>query len=408
MADFNEQTNRRRVWQVVALLFIGWCIIWIFRTLIGAVHPEIMAVVGPQSSVRMGLISSCYFVGYVAMQIPGGFLMDRFGKQRILIPSFALMAMGFLLVGLARSIEMIYAGSVLAGVGSGTYYSGAFSLSTENVPKESKYFATAIVNSGGAFGMLMGYLYASALVKQLNVDWRAMIFFIAILTIIMIPVIRLILKDDGKDRRGSIQKLQKEKASMRELVAVLFSPRMVSSYFFYFSTCYGYYMIVSWLPSFLQNERGLSGVLAGYASSVIALVSIPGALFLGKIMDKFSRRRVQFLTGIQILSGLLLVCVTSFRPVGLIVLSLALYGIMGKQAVDPLIVPCVTEQFGDIALSTGLGVFNFFGMSASVIGPLVNGFLQDTQGSQIVGFYIAAALLVGSSLIFKFVHRNGK
>lgn len=406
MTDFNERTNRR-VWQIVALLFVGWCIIWIFRTLTGAVHPEIMEVVGPQSSVRMGLISSCYFVGYVAMQIPGGFLMDRFGKQRILIPSFALMALGFLLVGLARSIEMIYAGSVLAGVGSGTYYSGAFSLSTENVPGESKYFATAIVNSGGAFGMLMGYLYASALVKQLNMDWRAMIFFIAILAIAMIPVIRLNLKDDGKNPVPARKKPER-RAAPRELAAVLFSPRMISSYFFYFCTCYGYYMIVSWLPSFLQNERGLSGVLAGYASSVIALVSIPGALFLGKIMDKFSRRRVQFLTGIQILSGLLLVCVTSFRPVGLIVLSLALYGVMGKQAVDPLIVPCVTEQFGDIALSTGLGVFNFFGMSASVIGPLVNGFLQDTQGSQIVGFYIAAALLAGSSLIFRFVHRNGK
>lgn len=407
MTDFNERSNRR-VGQIVALLFVGWFIIWIFRTLTGAVHPEIMEVVGPQSSVRMGLISSCYFMGYVAMQIPGGFLMDRFGKQRILIPSFALMALGFALVGFACSIEMIYMGSVLAGVGSGTYYSGAFSLSTENVPRESKYFATAIVNSGGAFGMLMGYLYASILVKQLNVDWRAMIFFITVLAIAMIPMIRLILRDDGKKPNTSVRKTQRKKVTSWELMAGLFSPRLISSYFFYFCTCYGYYMIVSWLPSFLQNERGLSGVLAGYASSVIALVSIPGALFLGKIMDKFSRRRVQFLTGIQILSGLLLVCVTVFRPVGLILLTLALYGVMGKQAVDPLIVPCVTDQFGDIALSTGLGVFNFFGMSASVIGPLVNGLLQDTQGSQIVGFYIAGALLVASSLIFRIVHRNDK
>ena len=253
MTDFKERSNRR-VWQIVALLFIGWCVIWIFRTLTGAVHPEIMEVVGPQSSVRMGLISSCYFGGYVAMQIPGGFLMDRFGKRRILIPSFALMAVGFLLVGLAQSIEMIYVGSVLAGIGSGTYYSGAFSLSTENVPQESKYFATAIINSGGAFGMLIGYLYASTLVKQLNVDWRVMIFAITILALAMIPVICLILKyDDVTEVKAHVVRKEKKRLPFHELSRVLFSPKMLSSYFFYFCTCYGYYMIVSWLPSFLQK-----------------------------------------------------------------------------------------------------------------------------------------------------------
>lgn len=392
---------------MIILLFLGWVVIWIFRTLIGAVHPEIMQVVGEQSSVRMGLISSSYFIGYVIMQIPGGFLMDRFGKQRILIPGLILMACGFLLTGFARSIETIYVGSVLAGIGSGTYYSGAFSLSTERLTPEIKYFATAIINSGGAFGMLAGYLYAALCVKTLGMDWRLIIFIIAAGTLVMSPLfLKLLGNNNEKGKISTGAGTVKKKTDFKELIKVLFTGKMIASYFFYFSTCYGYYMIVSWLPSFLQNERGFSGALAGYASSVIALVSIPGALFIGKIIDRFSRWSRVSLSIIQTTAAVLLICMTSFRQVGLIVLSLALYGVMGKQAIDPLIVPHVTEQFKSVALSTGLGVFNFFGMSSSIVGPLINGYLQDTVGSQISGFYIASGLLLISSVIFMLTNMN--
>lgn len=390
--------------KIIALLFAGWCIIWIYRTMIGAVHDEIMAVVGQQSAARLGLISSCYFAGYVAMQIPGGFLMDRFGKCRVLVPSFLQLALGFLVVGLARSIEVIYVGSAIAGVGSGTYYSGAFSLSTENVPKQFKYFATAIVNSGCAFGMLLGYLYASGLVKQLGMDWRVMVFILAVASIAMAPMIRAILRGEGERPREN--GVAAPRVRLGEMRRALFSPDMLASYFFYFSTCYGYYMIVSWLPAFLKNERAFSGALAGYTSAVIALVSIPGALFLGKIVDRFSQKKVAFLTAIQIISGVMLIGLTAIENRALIVVCLALYGIAGKQAIDPLIVPHVTEHFDGAMLSTGLGVFNFFGMSASIIAPLVTGLLQDAQGSQITGFYIAVGLLVTSATLFRLVKRR--
>lgn len=398
-----EKAYSPYVKKIIALLFAGWCVIWIYRTMMGAVQGEIMAVVGPQSAARMGLIASCYFAGYVCMQIPGGFLIDRFGMRRILAPSFLLLALGFAVVGLSKRIETLYIGSAIAGVGSGTYYSGAFSLSSRNVPKGFKYFATAVINSGCAFGMLFGYLYASGLVKQLGMDWRVMPFILAVLAATMTPMMLALLKGE-RESAAQEDGPTKKRAALAPLARMLLSPRMLASYFFYFSTCYGYYMIVSWLPVFLQNERGFSGALAGYASAVIALVSIPGALFLGRVVDRFSHKKVAFLTSVQILSGVMLLCVTAFDQRALIILSLALYGITGKQAVDPLIVPHVTEQFDDSALSTGLGVFNFFGMSASVAAPFVTGLLQDARGSQVFGFYIAAALIAVSSVVFRLVN----
>ena len=400
-----RQIMNGQVRRIVALLFAGWCVIWIYRTLMGAVHPEIMETVGKQSSMRLGLISSFYFVGYVAMQIPGGFIMDRFGKWQILVPSFGLMALGFLIVGLAKNIETIYAGSLLSGIGSGTYYSGAFSLSTENVPAESKCFATAIVNSGCALGMLMGYLFSAGAVRQLGVDWRAMLFLLAIMGALMAIVIRPLSKSERIEGRAATHQ---QRVDFKQIKTVLFTPRIMCSYFFYFCTCYGYYMIVSWLPSFLQNERCLPGVLAGYTSSVIALVSIPSALFLGRAADHFVKKRTIFLTVIQLLSGIMLACITCLRPFVFIVLSIALYGIVGKQAIDPLIVSQVTEQFSNVALSTGLGVFNFFGMSASIVAPMVTGVINDVTGSRTMGFFIAVGLLIVSSLVFGLTNRRTK
>ena len=157
----------KNYWKTVVFTFcLGWVVIWIYRAMLSPIYAEIQGTIGEQTNAAMGLIASCYFFGYTGMQIPSGFLVDKFGQKRVLIPGFIIFALGAFSIASASSIGFIYMGSVMAGIGCGTYYGAAFSLTAEHVPPEKKGISTAIVNSGSALGMIIGMTGRSGLINS--------------------------------------------------------------------------------------------------------------------------------------------------------------------------------------------------------------------------------------------------
>lgn len=380
--------------KIVLLLFLGWMSIWLYRTMLTPVYAEMQETIGKQTNLKMGMISSIYFFGYTFMQIPGGILMDRIGRKRVMIPGFVLFLAGLLSIGAAHSLNGVYLGSLLAGIGTGTYYSGAFSLTAQYIPAEKKYFATALVNDGCAVGMILGYLGSGYLVKKYQANWKSMV----LLAIILVALVILVFLRNLKDDRPEIRKREQRRETF--CFRALFTPQKLATYLFYFATCYGYYMIATWLPSFLQTERGMNGSAASAYTSIVALVSIPGALFLGKLLDRFQGKSTIAMVLLQAASaGMLFLLTKCLLPV-LLVICLAVYGLCGKQAIDPLIVPHICKDIPEHFFATGLGIFNFFGMSGSILAPGITGYVEDLYGSKIYGFYIACALLLGASMIF--------
>ena len=59
-------------------------------------------------------------------------------------------------------------------------------------------------------------------------------------------------------------------------------------------------------------------------------------------------------------------------------------------------------------MATMYGVFNFFGMTSSVIAPAVTGAISDATGSKILGFYLAVAIILVGTLLFFLVDRMTK
>ena len=267
------------------------------------------------------------------MQIPGGILMDKFGIRKILVPGMCLFNAGVLIVGFAQGIGVVYAGSLLAGLGSGAYYSGAFTLSTRLIPAARKSFWTAFINSGCAVGMILGLCASTFAVKSCGMDWHYLAFGLFALTLVWIAFFARALEGPG-------QALGKGGPGFRFAdVRPLLGRSQLASYFYYFCTCYGYYMISTWLPSFLLNERAFQGTLAGYCSTVVAIVSIPTAMLFGKVIDRTASHRTAYLVALQALAAISLALLASCRQQVVILLLLAIYAICGKQVIDAMIVP---------------------------------------------------------------------
>ncbi|BEO84212.1 MFS transporter [Serratia ureilytica] len=394
-----------RYWKkIVVVLCLGWAVIWIYRTVLTPIFPEIQQTIGAHSNAEMGLIASFYFFAYTGMQIPAGILVDKFGKKVVLIPGFCLFIIATLLIGNATSLTMVYAGSLLAGMGCGSYYGSAYSLSSENIPLERRGLATAVINSGSALGMAIGLIASSLLVKSFNMNWQIMLFIITGLLVVMTLVFAVVIKSSQPQAPVAVSQTVAPAAIAPEedgQASGLFSLRMISAYAMYFATCYGYYMIVTWLPSFLQQERGFEGVAIGFSSALVAFASVPGALFFSRMSDRFRNKKVQLIIFLELCAAVMLVCTVISPDSTMLLISLILYGLLGKLAVDPIMISFVADNAPKKGYGTSFGVFNFFGMSSSVIAPFLTGVISDSTGSKVMGFYISAAiLLVGTAIFF--------
>lgn len=401
----NQQVAKKKgleYWQqIIIMLCLGWTVIWIYRSALSPIFPELnLSLGGGISDSSLGAIASFYFFGYTGMQIPAGILVDKFGKKMVLIPGFTLFALAAIVIANANGITMVYAGSLMAGIGCGSYYGSAYSLSSESIPQERRGLSTAIINSGSAVGMGIGLILSSLLVKQLGLPWQIMMYLVAVLVVlIMIVFIKVIRSTPDAVVNHPTAKAKhdpEDKVSM----STLFAPHMIASYVLYFATCYGYYMVVTWLPSFLQQERGFEGVAIGFSSALVAFSAIPGALFFSRLSDKFQDKKIQFIVVLELLAAAMLVLTVMAPTSGVLLVGLVLYGLLGKLAVEPIIISYIGDTAPKKGYGTTFGVFNFFGMSSSVLAPWVTGVISDATGSKVNGFFLSAIIMVVGTVLF--------
>lgn len=390
--------------KIIMALVLGWVAIWIYRTILTPIYPQIQNSLGDISDSQMGLVASVYFFAYTGMQIPSGILVDKFGQKKVLIPAFLGFAVAAIIIGTSSTITQVYLGALIAGLSTGSYYGAAYSLSAKHMPKEKKSFSNAIINSGSALGMVIGLVGSSVLVAGMNVKWNYMLFATALI-ILAVTVIFMIFIRNDKNELSTItsKEITKNDDNQDTTDATLFSPRQLATYFVYFATCYGYYMIVTWLPSFLVSEKNFEQSSVGYVAALVAVTAIPGALFFSKYIDKHNEQRLKLILFL-LLAAALTISLTVFSPNPTVLyIALVLYGLLGKLAIDPVLITFVSDSVSQNRLAKALGTFNFFGMASSVVAPWLTGYIGDVTGSKVIAFYIAAILLLSAAFIFYIV-----
>ncbi|MEG0294189.1 MFS transporter [Enterococcus sp.] len=395
--------------QIVAILTVGWIVIWIYRTVLTPIYPIISDYFGGASNAQLGNISSFYFFGYVVMQIPSGLLVDKLGKKKILIPGFIVFGLGTALVAMSTTLPMLFAGSVLAGIGCGTFYGVAYSLTAEYVPSNKRSLATAIVNSGTAVGSGLGLVSSSYFVGKGILPWQALIWItVAFIAIMVLVFIKFIKNDYVKAAPKTIEVKEKDLGEGNTLLKQLFRPQMIAAYVLYFSTLYTYYLIDTWLPNFLETERGFEGTAIGLVSSLVFFSAIPGALIFSRIADMIPHKKVPIIIGLELMAAAMLLFMIETQSQSLVVVGIILYGFFGKLAVEPIIISWLSQFTSRKSVATTYGVFNFFGMTASVIVPSLTGKITDVAGSMIYAFYLAIGIILVGTTIFFLVNKFAK
>lgn len=396
-----ESISKRYWWKVVALCFFGWVFIYADRTILNPVMPKIATTFGINDA-QLGLISSVFFLTYALAQIPFGILGDKIGRRTVIAFGFIVFSIMTFVSGIVTSFTIFLVIRAIAGLGEGAYYGPQYALSGEAIPLSKLTLGTAIINSGMAFGSSGGYILSSYLVLQHHQSWTLPFFIISIPTLI-IGLLFFLLREHVKpqNQKASLQTGEIGTKGQHQLKAIFTNKDLVLAFFLCFCSIYAYFVVLTWLPQFLQVERGFSGTSVGYISSLVPWASIPGALVFAHLYDKFSHPKtlVWILVPVAVIS-LITVGFTTNRLV--LMIALITYGLTGKLAIDPIILAFVTRRAGNTKLSTTLSAYNFIGMSGSILAPYITGWLSDTVGTMTIGFYLGAALLLVGALGFLF------
>lgn len=386
----DEQEKGIPYWtKAVAFFFLGWVFIYATRNILSASMNSIQQEFGLTQS-QLGLLNSVFFFTYTFAQIPSGMLGDKFGLKRMLIIGFLLFGVFTGLTGIATSFAVLVLMRAFVGIGQGTYYGPQYALSSAAIPLKHRGFGSAIINSGMAFGISLGLIGAGFIINTMELNWRYSFYAFAIPTILVGVLFQVFIKEPPKTV-GTPQAV--DAAGQAQPAKKGLSKNIIAIYVMVFCSLFGFFVIQTWLPYYLQNERGTAAGQVGFVSSLVAWASIPGALIFSRMSDKLRRRKL-FIGLLVVLALLSIMGCVYFENYNLMIVCLVVYGLTGKLALDPILVASVADNASSGNRGTIFSVFNFVGMSSSIVAPYVAGFLSDTTGSLASAFYLSGGLLL--------------
>jgi ACS family hexuronate transporter-like MFS transporter len=163
-----ERTHFR--WMILALLFVATTILYIDRSALGILAPDLQKSVG-WSEAQYGVINSVFMIAYAICFILMGRLIDKIGTRKGYLISIGIWSLATLGHALARS----WVGFAMARFGLAVGQSGNFPSAIKAVaewfPKKDRALATGIFNGGANMGTILAPLIIPPLVLGFN-DWR--------------------------------------------------------------------------------------------------------------------------------------------------------------------------------------------------------------------------------------------
>lgn len=385
----NEITKKSRN-VILALLFLGWSLGNLDRYIMNYAVVSITGDLQLDAS-STGIILSAFFLGYAIMQIPGGWLADKFGAKRVLLMAVITWSIFTGLTAIAWSLTAMIVIRFLFGIGEGGFQPSSSKIIATIFPKEERGRAMSIMLTSGGIVSLIVPLLAAYLLG--TIGWRMMFIIIgAIGAIIAFLYWKYIqLPQDEAATAGTENTTSK--VNFKELLKTPLMWNLIIAYFCIYAVNWG---LVSWIPTYLQKNRGLDLMSIGWAQTIPAITTIIGVYGSGYIIDKLPKGMEKVLGSISCaVIGLLLYLMFTAKTVTLFI---------GYQTVVSIFIAFVITLLPVIVLKklpssitgSAMGIANTGGQLAGFVTPMAIGFMVDAfNGSFDAAFW----MLIGFALI---------
>ena len=398
------QATRAR-YGVLGFTLLLAAIAYLDRVCISTAAPVMKTDLG-LNDAQMGYVFSAFTFAYALMEVPSGWLADRFGPRLMLTRIVIWWSIMTAMTGWAAGFASLFVIRMLFGIGE----AGCF-------PSMSRAFARWLParEHGRAFGLavMTGALGGAAtqplVVWMLDrVHWRHTFPIFGLVGLVWAVAWFWWFRDDPHNHRsvneaelnliGTTPPAPHERVPWRSLL----SNRSVWAVcFMYFGVIYGWYFFLTWMPTYLMRARGFDLKHAGWLSS-LPLIGIATGVFCGGLVsDALVRRwglragrRMTGLVGPPLAAIAIVAGVRRSNPIAAAWL-LALAALLAALAVAPGWAVCL--EIGGQHAGVVSGAMNMFGNLGGAISPLVVGEWLQRRGAwdlplfTVAGCYLLAA-----------------
>ena len=371
---------------VVALLAAVLFINYIDRGAVATSAPLIQHDLG-LTHEQLGRMFSAFFWTYAIIQIPVGWLAERYGAHRVLVCGLVIWSSATALIGASASFAILLLLRMMLGIGESVGFPCVAKLVASVVPIEKLGAANGIVALGYLIGPGVGTWAAGLLID--DVGWRGTFFVFGAASLLwLLPWSRV-----------KLPKLATAPADATTPTwgMVLRQRGLWGTVFGLFSSNYVFYFIILWLPDFLVKEHGFSMHQMERISTLGFLVNGASALLVGWGIDRYVARRgsanfayksIMVLAHTGFFVSMLLMA--SHERALAIVGMFAFQILMGASSPGTYAMPQILA--GPRASGRWVGIQNSLGNFPGIISPWVTGLIVDRTGHFTLAFILAAAV----------------
>lgn len=389
------------------LVFAGTVINYVDRANLSVAAPLLKHEFG-LGPVEIGLLFSAYAWTYVIANIPGGWVVDRFGSRVM----YALAVLVWSAFTVAQGCAGRYATIFALRLGVGVAEAPTFPVNNRVV---SIWFTQRERGTATSVYLVGQYIGMAALTPALfwiahTFGWRAIFYATGAVGVVWAGVWYLLYRDpedcswvseaelehirNGGALVGSRHASGKEAAAgsakgstfpWRKLVIVFRNRQIIAICMGKFASLSSLYFFLTWFPSYLISERHMAVLKAGGAAAVPFIAASIGVVAGGALSDFLLRRgasvgaarKTPIITGLLLVPTMTLSLLTDSNAVVIAIMSFAFFAQGVASASWSLI--------GDIAPRSMIGItggaVNFAGNLSGIVTPIAIGFILRETGS---------------------------
>ena len=408
-------------WRIFAIVFVLVVLNLIDRTALSIAMPTITKEFD-LSPVMQGVVLSSFFWTYALLQIPGGWLIDRYGPRRLIAGATIGWGIFQSLAAVATGGLSLVATRLGLGIAEAPLFPAGAKLNAAWLSAKERGRGAVFMDSGSPLGAAFGGAIIAALILVFD-SWRLAFLAAGIATIAVGILAWFYLRDEPSQHPGV-------NAEERALIAArdedapggsdeaphrIVPLSMIGLLLGRMSWAMINFGLLTWGPSYLAQARGFDLKQMGSATFVIFLCGMAGSLFAGICADwlfarghdrAFIYKTMLGLSGVAIF-GTFVALPHVADPVGAVaLLSLTLFFVYWGSlywSLPPLLAP--RDKVGLLG-----GTMNFAGSASGIAVPIITGFILQSTGTYlgVLTFFAACALVyVLGTLMIAFPSRQG-
>ncbi|MBX3293127.1 MAG: MFS transporter [Acidobacteria bacterium] len=356
----------------------------------------------------IGLLVSSYSLMQFGFSPIWGALSDRFGRRPILFLTILGTSVGYLVLGLATSLWMVYAGRLVSGIAGGNLAT-AQAYIADVTSRENRARGMGLFGMAFGLGFIIGPALAGVLSKF---GMHVPFLFAAGLSFANAALLYFILPESlSPDRVGA-----KREGRLRQMWSSIRNPILAKISLDFFLVVTAFSMMTTAFAYYTMVKFGYDAEKTGYLLGFVGLVAavMQGGVF-GVLAKRFGEVPLIAAGCVILTASLVAVPFVSSASGGLpmLLIGIAAFAI-GNSISSPALTSLASKSANEAEQGQALGIMQSFASLARVIGPLLCGLLLNNQFNQVDDatilrtFWTAAGIMIAAFVVSLFLRRVPK